>query len=86
MLNEQLINCLKNLTDSGMRELYLLQTDEAVQDYWKQRNQVLQEMNSEIQQAVSDIRSRYEGTLFDLEQDYAMYLSMITPMRKEQDS
>lgn len=85
MINEQLDNCLKNLTDCGMRELYLLQSDQAVQDYWNQRNDILQKMNAELQQSVATIKGKYEQMLFEIEQDYAMYLSMITPIKKDQD-
>lgn len=85
MINEQLDNCLRNLTDSGMREMLLLQSDDAVQDYWNQRNEILQKMTDEIQSSIIQIRNKYEQTLFEIEQDYAMYLSMITPIKKEQD-
>jgi hypothetical protein len=85
VINEQLDNCLRNLTDSGMREMLLLQSDDAVQDYWNQRNEILQKMTDEIQSSIIQIRNKYEQTLFEIEQDYAMYLSMITPIKKEQD-
>lgn len=81
MINENLDVALSKLTESGQRELYLLQTDSAVQDYWQERNRLLTEMSEAIEAAVSSVKLQYQQQLFELEQDYAMYVSMITPLK-----
>jgi hypothetical protein len=39
-------------------------------------------MNTAISEAVKEIRQRYQDRLDDLDNDYAMYLQMITPAEK----
>lgn len=85
-MHEQLKQSLKDLTASGERELYLLQTNEAMQDYWQQRQDVINRRSEEIQQAVHTITQKYEAELDLLDQDYAMYVSMITPLKSETKS
>lgn len=85
-MHEQLKQSLKDLTASGERELYLLQTNEAMQDYWQQRQDVINRRSEEIQQAVHTITQKYESELDLLDQDYAMYVSMITPLKSETPS
>lgn len=85
-MHEQLKQALTDLTASGERELYLLQTNEAIQDYWQQRQDVIRRRSEEIQAAVQQIQDKFQEELHMLEQDYAMYVSMITPAKQEASS
>lgn len=72
-----------HLSKSGERELYLLQTDEAIQDFFQQRQAVLTEMNKEILAAVELVQAKYQQILDEMDQDYATYLTLITPPSRD---
>lgn len=82
-MHEQLKQSLTDLTASGERELYLLQTNEAIQEYWQQRQDLINRRSEEIHKALQEIQDKYEAELHMLEQDYAMYVSMITPIKQD---
>lgn len=79
MTNDALKESLTNLNNRGERELFLLERDPAVRDYWQERNQLIAEMSAAIERAVEEVQRQYLPQLEAIENEYAVYLAMITP-------
>ena len=77
-----LTDAQERLTKGGLREAYLLQHDVAIQDLWQQRQAIMLKMNQEILQAVAQIEQSYAAEINQLEQEYAMYMHLISPDAK----
>jgi hypothetical protein len=82
-MNELLEDSLTHLHEKGGRHLNLTQQDVSIADYYAGRQQILQNQASEITQAVKDIQAKYQVELWQLEQEYGVYISMITPAGEE---
>lgn len=78
-MNELFQSSLEALHHNGGRHVALTQTDAAIQEYHAQRQIMLQNQSDEIQQAVAQIQAKYQSELWQLEQEYGVYVSMITP-------
>ena len=78
---ENLSRALGDLNTSGLREFYLVDKNDVVQEYGSERNQLMAAMSQEIDAAVETIKAGYQQKITTLENEYAIYLSMITPAR-----
>ena len=81
-MTELLKNARRAINQTQDPEVTLIQDNEAVRDFWLNRQALVAEMNTAISEAVKEIRQRYQDRLDDLDNDYAMYLQMITPAEK----
>jgi len=78
-MNELLQASLEGLHTNGGRHLELTQSDAAIQEYYQKRQQILQRQSDAIQVAIAQVQSEHQVELWQLEQEYAVYVSMITP-------
>lgn len=78
-MNDNLKNCLAQLHNQGVHHVALCQPDQALHDYYVMRQEILVKQAAEISQSVKQVQDKYAQELWELEQDYAVYVSMITP-------
>jgi hypothetical protein len=81
-MSEQLMEARAAFTASGEREVYALQTNEAILELWQARQNILEEMNQEIKAAVNEVMHRYQPLLDQADSEYAFYLLMVTPSKE----
>jgi hypothetical protein len=78
-MNELLESSLEGLHQNGGKHLELTQSDAAIQEYYELRQQLLKKQSDAIQAAVTQVQAEYQSELWQLEQEYGVYVSMITP-------
>ena len=78
-MNEMLHASLKGLHNNGGRHLELTQSDDAIKEYYAKRQQMLKCQSDAIQTAIAQIQSEHQAELWQLEQEYGVYVNMITP-------
>lgn len=78
-MNELLQSSLEGLHLNGGRHLELTQQDDVVQEYYHKRQQLLKTQCEQIQAAITHIQQQHQMELWQLEQEYGVYVSMITP-------
>lgn len=83
-MNENLKTMLAHLHSAGAKHVDLIQKDHTVQDYYTQRASLLQAQAMAISEAVNQVQEKFAKDIWQLEQEYAVYLSMITPQRESQ--
>lgn len=81
-MNKLLLAARINLHNTHETEAALLQTNDAVQELWQARQDLISQMNQEISTAVKVIREKYAPQLDVVDNDYGMYLQMITPAQQ----
>lgn len=78
-MNELLQDSLEGLHKKGGRHVDLLLTDQTITEYYQLRQQILQKRSEAIQQAITQIDAQFDQELWQLEQEYGVYVNMITP-------
>jgi hypothetical protein len=78
-MNELLEHSLQGLHAHGGHHVDLMETDPSISDYYTQRQLILKHQAEEIAQAIEQIQLKYAQELWQLEQEYGVYLNMITP-------
>ncbi len=78
-MNELLEDSLQGLHANGGHHVDLIHTDPSIADYYSQRQQILKQQSEQIAQAIEQIQAKYRAELWQLEQEYGVYLNMITP-------
>lgn len=78
-MNELLEDSLQGVHLNGAHHVELIQSDPSISDYYTQRQHLLKQQADDIAQAVSLIHDKYRAELWQLEQEYGVYLNMITP-------
>jgi hypothetical protein len=79
-MNELLEDSLQGLHKNGSRHVDLIQSDPCISDYYTQRQFILQQQAQEIAHTVEQIQHKYSTQLWQLEQEYGVYVNMITPV------
>ena len=82
-MNEMLKESLAGLHASGDRHLELIQSDISIQEYYEKRQELLKAQAEEVQDSILHIRKKYQTCLWQLEQEYAVYVNMITPHKEQ---
>lgn len=72
-------NLRQELHKAGTTELFMNVDNEDVQDIWKQKQQLLAEMNTAIMESTLKIQQEYAQRLRDIDLEYAMYLQLCMP-------
>lgn len=80
-MNELLEDSLQGLHANGGRHVDLIHTDPSISDYYAQRQLILKNQSDEIAHTIEQIQHKYAQELWQLEQEYGVYLNMITPQR-----
>lgn len=80
-MNEMFEDSLCSLHNNNAHHMELLQSDACIQDYYEQRQAIIKARTEAIQLAVSQIEQKYSAELWQLEQEYGVYVSMITPQK-----
>lgn len=78
-MNELLEDSLQGLHKHGAHHVGLIQSDPSISDYYTQRQALLKQQADDIAQAIELIHHKYQAQLWQLEQEYGVYVSMITP-------
>lgn len=78
-MNELLEDSLKGLHANGGHHVALIESDPSIADYYAQRQQILKQQSDEITHSIEQIQRKYAQELWQLEQEYGVYLNMITP-------
>lgn len=78
-MNELLEDSLQGLHANGGYHVDLIETDPSISDYYTQRQLILKQQSDEILQSMQQIHDKYSAELWQLEQEYGVYLNMITP-------
>jgi hypothetical protein len=81
-MNELLEDSLQGLHANGGHHVDLIHTDPSIADYYVQRQQILKNKSDDIANAIEQIERKYAHELWQLEQEYGVYLNMITPQRE----
>jgi hypothetical protein len=78
-MNELLEDSLKGVHLNGAHHVAMIQSDPSIADYYVQRQHLLKQQADDIAQALALIHDKYKSELWQLEQEYGVYLNMMTP-------
>ena len=78
-MNELLEDSLQGLHANGGHHVDLIQSDPSIADYYAQRQLILKQQSDEILHTLEQIHEKYRAELWQLEQEYGVYVNMITP-------
>ena len=81
-MNEMFEDSLRALHQNSAHHVQLLQSDACVQEYYEQRQSLFKLKCQAVQEAITQIEQKYKADLWQLEQEYAVYVSMITPQKE----
>jgi hypothetical protein len=80
-MNEMFEDSLNALHKNSGFHVDLLLTDACVQEYYEQRQALFKAKSQAVQNAIALIEQKYQVDLWQLEQEYAVYVSMIIPQK-----
>ena len=81
-MNEMFEDSLSALHSNSAYHVDLLLTDACVQEYYEQRQALFKDKCQAVQDSIALIEQKYQADLWQLEQEYAVYISMITPSKE----